>query len=122
MGDEDNVYSDPEDGDDGFDEMIDNTNEEMIMKHKGNLPKEKSQERDPLLLKQETLTRNATQKYATVTDSPSKRKPKIRSGVYDIDVKKLEKTLAKLNRQKPKQNSSFIATSREQVIALQRKE
>ena len=42
MGDEDNVYSDPEDGDDGFDEMIDNTNEEMIMKHKGNLPKEKS--------------------------------------------------------------------------------
>ena len=43
LDDDNAIYSDPEDGDSDFQGQVSQTDKELLMMHKGNLPKEKKE-------------------------------------------------------------------------------
>ena len=68
--------------------------------------------------------RNAhSQKYATQTSSPNRirRPPLVSSGLYDLDVKKLEEAISKLKPKVIRENPCFQSPSRENLFTLHQK-
>ena len=127
--DENAIFSEPEEGDEDFDGQVKETDKELIMKYKGNLPKGDKKDTDENQFKMQQGMRNANnQKYATQTSSPSRvgrqqqrRTPIMQTGLYDLDVKSLEEEISKLKPNNPKQNSCFTSPSRENLFNIDQK-
>lgn len=124
LDDDDAIYSDPEDGDSDFLGQVTNTDKELLMMHRGNLPKEKKENDESFSQKKQQSMRNAhSQKYATQTGSPNRtrRRPQVASGLYDLDIKKLEDAISKLKPKVVRENPCFQSPSRENLFSLHQK-
>ena len=114
------IFSEPEDGDEDLQYQVALTDKELLMRHKGNLPKQRKDSDE------NKKNRNAPyQKYATQTGSPTKnsrrRSPIVVSGLYDLNIKKLEEEISKLKPVIPKENPCFKSPSRENLFVIEQK-
>lgn len=100
--------------------QVNSTDRELLIKHKGILPKEKNTDEGK---KQKN---NATFfKYATQTSSPQRsmrqKSPIVISGLYDLNVKKLEEEIRKLKPVVIKENPCFKSPSRENLFEMEQR-
>ena len=95
---DDAELSDPEIGDDTYEAQIEMTDRELVLAHKGTLPKEKREALDESIANAAANRNESLQHhYATQEDADeakraaiARRKKKNSANVYDLQVRKLE--------------------------------
>ena len=116
---DDAELSDPEHGDNTYEPQLEMTDREIVLAHKGTLPKEKREALDDSIAEAAASKNDPHQHLATHDDSEeaelaaiARRKKKNSTNVYDLEVRKLEQAISKIKPKTKRESTSFVSPSR----------